>query len=67
MLSMDYGSRMSKSLIVIDALSSASWKKKKKKKKEKRSVQVPPLPPGLEASYALLSVQHWIFVAVRCN
>jgi hypothetical protein len=63
MLSMDYGSRMSKSLIVIDALSSASWKKKK----EKRSVQVPPLPPGLEASYALLSVQHWIFVAVRCN
>jgi hypothetical protein len=45
MLSMDYGSRMSKSLIVIDALSSASWKKKKKKEKRKEKCPGSPSPP----------------------
>jgi hypothetical protein len=52
-------SKMSQSLILIDALTSACWERKKKR--EMVSSFFP------RARHALLAVPHGIFVAVRCN
>jgi hypothetical protein len=54
---------MSQSLIFIDALSSACWEKKMRERKPEK--QPGAFFPGPEAGYALLVVQHWIFMTVR--
>jgi hypothetical protein len=62
-LSMVWGFRMSQSLILIDALSSACWEKKKIKKREVAGAYF----LGLEARHTLLAVPGRIFIAVKCN
>jgi hypothetical protein len=62
-------SRMSQSLILIDALSSACWGKKRKGEKEKKKKQEKDgghfsFP---RAGHALLAMMCRIFRTVRCN
>jgi hypothetical protein len=60
-LSMGSGSRMVQSLILIDAMSSADWRKTKKEKDKYPEFFFP------SAGEALLTVPCGIFVAVSCS